>query len=85
LPRLIPLAYSALGEFVLEPLGFRPDVAFESVRMAKQRMYYDISKARLFLRYAPSPVTRALADAVTWFADHGYLSARSGRDNGNRT
>jgi dihydroflavonol-4-reductase len=85
LPRLVPLAYSAVGEFVLEPLGFRPDVPFEGVRMSKQRMYYDISKARLFLRFTPSPVTRALSDAVHWFSEHGYLSAHSGRNNGNRT
>jgi dihydroflavonol-4-reductase len=85
LPPLVPLAYAAVGEFVLEPLGFRPDVAFEGVRMAKQRMYYDVAKAQHLLGFAPAPVTRALADAVTWFQEHGYFNAPSGRNNGNRT
>jgi dihydroflavonol-4-reductase len=85
LPSVVPLAYAAAGEFVLEPLGFRPDVAIESVRMAKQRMYYDASKAEKTLGLTPSPVTRALSDAVTWFQENGYLSTPSGRDHGNRT
>jgi dihydroflavonol-4-reductase len=71
---LIPLAYAAVGEFVLEPLGFRPDVPFEGVRMAKQRMYYDVAKAERTLGFAPSPVNRALSDAVTWFRENGYLT-----------
>jgi dihydroflavonol-4-reductase len=85
LPSLVPLAYAALGEFVLEPLGLRPDVPFEGVRMAKQRMYYDVSKAEKTLGLTPSPVTRALSDAVTWFRENGYLNTPTGRDNGNRT
>jgi dihydroflavonol-4-reductase len=85
LPALVPLAYAAIGEFVLEPLGMRPDVPFEGVRMSKQRMYYDVSKATAILGHSPAPVTRALTDAVTWFREHGYLNAPSGRDNGNRT
>jgi dihydroflavonol-4-reductase len=82
---LVPLAYAAVGEFVLERFGFRPDVAFEGVRMAKQRMYYDVAKAERTLGLTPTPVTRALSDAVTWFRENGYLNTPSGRDNGNRT
>jgi dihydroflavonol-4-reductase len=85
LPALVPLAYAAVGEFVFEPLGFRPDVPFEGVRMARQRMYYDTAKATVMLGHTPTPVTRALSDAVTWFQDNGYLSGPSGRNNGNRT
>ena len=75
LPPLVGLAYAAIGEFVLEPLGFRPDVPFEGVRMAKQRMYYDTSKATAILGFSPAPVTAALSDAVTWFQEHGYFDA----------
>jgi dihydroflavonol-4-reductase len=53
--------------------------------MAKQRMYYDTAKATNLLGLSPTPVTRALTDAVTWFKEHGYLNISSGRDNGNRT
>lgn len=72
---LVPLAYAAVGEFVLEPLGFRPDVAFEGVRMAKQRMYYDVAKAKKTLGLSLTPVSHALSDAVTWFRENGYLNA----------
>ncbi|HEY6234694.1 MAG TPA: hopanoid-associated sugar epimerase [Candidatus Elarobacter sp.] len=78
LPRAIPLAYAALGEYVLAPLGVQPDVALDGVRMAKQRMFYTAEKAVRELGLPQSPVTDALADAVTWFQDHGY-AARGAR------
>jgi len=76
LPRAVPLAYAAVGELVLAPLGVRPDVSLESVRMAKQRMFYSNAKAIRELGMRFGPVTRALADAVTWFENNGY--ARGG-------
>ncbi len=72
LPRIVPLAYAALGEYVLSRVGVRPDVSVESVRMAKQRMYYTNAKAVRELGVRFGPVTPALADAVTWFRNHGY-------------
>jgi dihydroflavonol-4-reductase len=73
LPRIVPLAYAALGEYVLAPLGARADVAVESVRMAKQRMYYDASKAVRELGMPQNPIGEALADAVRWFREHGMV------------
>jgi len=78
---LVPLAYAAVGEFLLGPLGFRPDVPLEGVRMARQRMYYDVAKATSILGITPVPVTRALSDAVTWFQEHGYLNNAPVREN----
>ncbi|HYZ17100.1 MAG TPA: hopanoid-associated sugar epimerase [Candidatus Acidoferrum sp.] len=77
LPRAVPLAYAAIGEYVLAPLGVRPDVSLESVRMAKQRMWYDAGKAARELGMPHSPVTQALAEAVTWFREHGYVARRT--------
>jgi dihydroflavonol-4-reductase len=74
LPGAIPLAYAAFGEYVLAPLGVRPDVPLEAVRMSKQRMYYDVSKGVRQLALARRPVTNALSDAVTWFRANNYLS-----------
>ena len=74
LPRLIPLAYAALGEYVLAPFGVQPDVALDGVRMAKQRKFYTAEKAVRELGLPQSPVTNALADAVTWFRQHGYAA-----------
>jgi len=73
-PPVVPLAYAAIGEFVLAPLGVRPDVPLEAVRMSKQRMYYDTAKAERQLALPRTPVTKALTDAVTWFREHRYFS-----------
>ncbi|MBV9408249.1 MAG: NAD-dependent epimerase/dehydratase family protein, partial [Candidatus Eremiobacteraeota bacterium] len=82
LPYVVPLAYAALGEHVLARFGIAPDVSLESVRMAKQRMFYDAQKAVRELGLPQSSVTEALADAVTWFRDHGYVArdSRSAED-----
>jgi dihydroflavonol-4-reductase len=75
LPQAIPLAYAALGEYVLAPLGRNPDVPLESVRMAQGQMYYDARKAVRELGLPQNDVTVALADAVHWFLEHGYLDS----------
>ncbi|MEA2720269.1 MAG: dihydroflavonol-4-reductase, partial [Candidatus Eremiobacteraeota bacterium] len=77
LPRAIPLAYAALGEYVLARVGVTPDVSVDSVRMAKQRMFYSAEKAVRELGFPQSPVTAGLRDAVTWFRDHGYVARDS--------
>jgi len=73
LPVAVPLAYAAIGEYILAPLGRAPDVSLESVRMAKGQMYYDARKAVRDLGLPQSDVTAALADAVQWFSERGYL------------
>jgi dihydroflavonol-4-reductase len=80
LPRALPLAYAAVGEFLLAPLGIRADVPFDAVRMAKERMYYDNAKAVRELGLRVGDVTAALAAAVRWFSEHddgGLNGARS--------
>ncbi|HEY0613278.1 MAG TPA: hopanoid-associated sugar epimerase [Candidatus Elarobacter sp.] len=79
LPSAVPLAYAALGEHVLARLGVAPDVSVESVRMARQKMFYSAEKAVRELGLPQSPVTDALADAVTWFREHGFIARRSHR------
>jgi dihydroflavonol-4-reductase len=75
LPRAIPLAYAALGEFVLARVGIAPDISFESVRMAKQMMFYDATKSVTELGLRHRDGTLALESAVTWFQEHGYAPA----------
>jgi len=74
LPHAVPLVYAAFGELVLARLGIPPDVALDGVRMAKQRMFYATEKAATELGVPRSPVTTALADAVSWFRGHGYVT-----------
>lgn len=86
LPRALPLAYAALGELVLARAGVRPDVPLDAVRMAKERMFYSNAKAIGELGMSFGSVTTALADAVSWFRDHGDTSAARFRGmNGARS
>ena len=85
LPRAVPLAYAAFGEYVLAPLGVQPDIALDGVRMAKQRMFYTAEKAVRELGLPQSPVTNALRDAVTWFQDHGYAARGARPEDGWRS
>jgi dihydroflavonol-4-reductase len=75
IPRAIPLAYAAIDELVLARFGRTPDVALESVRMAKGQMHYDARKAVRDLNLPQHDVTVALTDAVQWFLEHGYLDS----------
>ncbi len=84
LPRVVPLAYAALGEFVLAPAGIRTDVPFDGVRMAKERMFYSNAKAVRELGLRFGSVTTALADAVRWYEDHGSNETPRGM-NGARS
>lgn len=48
-----------------------PFAPLEGVRMARERMYADSSKAQRELGYAPTPVRAALERAVAWYRTRG--------------
>lgn len=50
-----------------------PAVPLEGVRMARERMHVDCTKAMRELGHRPSDVRDALARAVTWYRNNGYL------------
>lgn len=50
-----------------------PRVALDSVRMARKKMWVSHAKAARELGYAPGPVEGALARAVAWFRENGYV------------
>jgi len=43
--------------------------------MSRKRMFFSSAKAVRELGYAWRPPARALADAVAWFREHGYVPA----------
>jgi dihydroflavonol-4-reductase len=73
-PAWLPLSVAWLDEKILAPLGKPPAVPLDGVRMAKQYMYYDASKAIRELGLPQTPITTALTDAVNWFTSHGYVN-----------
>jgi dihydroflavonol-4-reductase len=50
-----------------------PFVTFDGLRMARHVMFFSSDKARRELGYAPRPAADALADAVAWYRQAGYL------------
>ncbi|MBE9030017.1 NAD-dependent epimerase/dehydratase family protein [filamentous cyanobacterium LEGE 11480] len=73
IPVWIPLAVAGVDEMLLARLGKTPDVPIDGVRMSRQKMYYDPSKAIATLGLPQTPVAVALQDAVNWFVSNGYV------------
>ena len=74
IPHFIPLAVAFIDELILARyLGKRPQVSFYSVQMARKPMYYTAAKAVRELGLPQSPIETALAKAVRWFEENGYV------------
>ena len=69
---VLPLAYAAEAWARLARSG-EPFVTLDALRMARKRMYFSSAKAEAELGYQARPAEAALADAVDWFRDAGYL------------
>ncbi len=72
-----PLALTAawLSETATWLTGAKePRVPREGVYMAKRHMFFDPSKAQRELAFHPRPARVALAKAVRWFLENGYVS-----------
>jgi len=52
-----------------------PHIPLEAVRMAGKKMFFDAGRAVRELAMPQSPVREALARAVAWFREHGYVTA----------
>jgi dihydroflavonol-4-reductase len=73
IPAWIPYSVAWVDERILAPLGKPPAVPIDGVRMAKQFMFYDASKAICELQLPQTPISTALTDAVDWFVSNGYV------------
>ena len=71
---LYPIPYAAawIDEHILTLLGKKPSVPLDGVRMARQKMYYDATKARKELGLPQSPLEPALERAIDWFQIHSF-------------
>lgn len=67
IPYWIPLSVAWMEEKILAKLGKPPTIAIDSVKMSRQRMFYDASKAVTELGLPQSNIDRALTEAVNWF------------------
>lgn len=74
LPQPIAYAAACLAEMQARVTGREPLATRNGVRLSRRFMYFDDSKARAELGYAPRPYREALEDAVAWFRAEGYLT-----------
>ena len=68
---LFPVAIGA--ELAGRATGRDPFVTLDGVRMSRKKMYFSSEKASRELGYRSRPAREAIADAVGWFRDNGYL------------
>ena len=73
LPRMaiFPIAYGA--EAIAHFTGREPFVTTNGLKLAKDHMFYSSAKAERELGYAARPYVEAIADAIHWFRQNGYL------------
>lgn len=74
LPRwpLYPLALAA--EVNARITGREPLLTLDGLKMSRHHMFFTSAKAAHELGYAPEPYVAALADAIAWFREKGYLT-----------
>ena len=73
-PHWVAESYARLENFWSINLAHRePDVPLESVKMSRHKMWFDSAKAVAELGLPQSPIKNALARAVEWFQEHGYV------------
>jgi dihydroflavonol-4-reductase len=68
---LYPLAFVAEGVGLIT--GREPFLTLDGLRMARHHMFFNDAKARRELGYSARPYRDGIADAITWFRQHGYL------------
>jgi len=74
LPRapLYPLAFVAEG--IAQITGREPMLTRDALKMASHHMFFSSAKAERELGYRARPHVEALADAIAWFRQAGYLA-----------
>ena len=69
IPYWVPYVVAWLEENICAKLGKQPNIALDGVKMSKQKMFYDSSKAVRELGLPQSNIDKALIEAVQWFSN----------------
>lgn len=67
IPYWIPYTVAWIEEKILAPLGKKPSISLDGVKMSRQKMFYNPNKAITQLGLPQSSVDLALEEAVNWF------------------
>jgi dihydroflavonol-4-reductase len=73
IPRRAVYPIALFAEAAARLTGREPFVTLDGLRMAKHRMVFSSAKAERELGYKSRPYGEALAEAVAWFRQQGYL------------
>jgi dihydroflavonol-4-reductase len=76
LPAAAVYPFAAMSEGLAWITGKPPFATRDGLRMAREYMFFDDSKARKSLGYTSRPYEEAVADAIAWFRNAGTLPAR---------
>jgi dihydroflavonol-4-reductase len=68
---VLPVAHAA--EAWARITGVSPNITVDGVKLARHRMYFSSQRAEAELGWHARPAREALADAIQWFRDNGYL------------
>jgi len=75
IPYFVALAAARVDETLSVFTGKPPKAPLAGVRMAKYKMFFNPAKAIRELGLPQTPPRQALADAVAWFRENGYVKA----------
>jgi dihydroflavonol-4-reductase len=76
-PYIVALAAAHVDETIARFTGKPPKAPLAGVRMARYKMFFNPAKAIRELGLPQTPPRQALADAVEWFRDNGYVKSRA--------
>ncbi len=77
LPPSVVYPVAVASEGLAWMTGKPPFATRDSLRMAREYMFFDDTKARKHLGYTSRPYDEGIADAIAWFRSAGMLPARS--------
>ncbi len=67
------MAFARLGSALAAITGKPPRASIDAVRMARKKMFVSSAKAQRELGYIPSSARDALASAIHWYRENGYV------------
>jgi dihydroflavonol-4-reductase len=78
-PRAVAMSAAYAAEAMAKLTGREPFATVDGIRMAEHRMFFTAAKAERDLGFRARPYRAAIADAVGWFREAGYLDGRRRR------
>lgn len=73
IPYSVAMAFARLGSAWASLSGKPPRASVDAVRMARKKMFVSSAKAERELGFRPSQARDALARAVCWYQENGYV------------